>query len=143
MSEAGPAQVLHYMPELVGRFRARGTPRPWGPRLPGLSEMLRDLPLLEVCALQWRWCVESVIRDAGLLGDRLLTVRLEDLDEQAVREIHRHSGLSREGLEPMLEQFRSRYDSSKTHGRFSALPLEQQARIEAMIEPTMKLLNYV
>jgi hypothetical protein len=31
----------------------------WGPRLPGIDGLLRDLDVLDISALQWRMCVEN------------------------------------------------------------------------------------
>lgn len=143
LAEARPRQIVHYVPELAGRLLHSQHPRPWGPRLPGLAEMTRDLPLIEVCALQWRWCVESLVRDAPTVGDRIMTVRLEDLTVDSVRAMHAHSGLPDSGLDVMLEQFRRRFDKSMINGRFAALTRAEQDTIERLIEPTMRLTGYV
>ncbi|MDE0776517.1 MAG: sulfotransferase [Nocardioides sp.] len=143
LAEASPRQLMHYAPELLGRLTRSTVPAPWGPRLPGLAEMCRDLSLIEVCALQWRWCVEAVHRDGTALEGRLMTVRLEELDENSIRSMHAHAGLPSDGLDAMLEEFRKRFDKTQTGGRFQSLPSEQQQAIEALIEPTMGLLGYV
>ena len=33
----------------------------WGPEFPGIKTVIKICNLLEVCGLQWKWCVESVI----------------------------------------------------------------------------------
>lgn len=50
----------------------------WGPRLDGMQELLQEASLAEVCAMQWRACVESAERDfAEIDPSRVLRLRYE------------------------------------------------------------------
>jgi hypothetical protein len=52
----------------------------WGPRLPGMSQMIKDFGLLETCCLQWRFCSEITHRFCqSLPADRAMGLSLEDL----------------------------------------------------------------
>jgi hypothetical protein len=81
-------QLPYYFREVARRI----APRPlaglvkkpvWGPRIPGIQGLLEDLELVEVCALQWRTCVEAA-RTYGqtLPADRYREVRLEELSPE-------------------------------------------------------------
>jgi hypothetical protein len=52
----------------------------WGPRLEGMSELLSQHALDEVCAMQWRSCVEAAEQAlAGIGSKRVLSVRYESV----------------------------------------------------------------
>lgn len=52
----------------------------WGPRFQGMQERLQTCSLPEVCAYQWRRCVERAETDFGLIADeRVHQLRYEDL----------------------------------------------------------------
>ena len=38
-----------------------GPPALWGPQFPGMKDLVGQYSLLEICALQWRWSVESIL----------------------------------------------------------------------------------
>ena len=63
LKEVQLRRLPHYAREAARRFAPKALtpmvgPNVWGPRLPGIEGLLKDLELLEVCALQWRTCVE-------------------------------------------------------------------------------------
>lgn len=52
----------------------------WGPRFRGFTEFARTATIAELCARQWRECVELAARDLGAIPDgRVLRLRYEDL----------------------------------------------------------------
>lgn len=52
----------------------------WGPRYPGIDEDVRQRSLIEVCALQWRACVEAYESARQQFRDgQILELRYEDL----------------------------------------------------------------
>lgn len=64
-------------------FRLRSPERRvayWGPRLDNMEELLGRFSLEEVCALQWRECVERAMQALGqVAGDRVLRARYESV----------------------------------------------------------------
>ena len=59
LREVGLRRAPFYAKEMLRRSLGRRIPgmvnKPvWGPRIPGIDALLRDLDLLAVCALQWR-----------------------------------------------------------------------------------------
>lgn len=63
----------------------------WGPRFAGMSDLVTDRPLAEVCARQWRSCVDAVDEqlDPAISPDQFLPVRYEDLVHQTTHEVDR------------------------------------------------------
>jgi hypothetical protein len=58
----------------------RDTPAVWGPRYPSIERDLREMSLLEVCARQWRSCVETCLDDLSSISDRrIVSIRYEAL----------------------------------------------------------------
>jgi hypothetical protein len=138
-------QIPHYTGELFRRVLAgRGSrlakPPLWGPRLPGMDDLVRDLDLLEVCALQWRWCVESACNFGRTLPqDRYLECRLEDLDEEMMRRILDFCELA--PSEEVMANFRSRFDQKQTTSRASDGEPAEIEQIRQWIGPTLKWLG--
>ena len=58
----------------------------WGPRIPGIRHLLKSHSLIEVCAIQWRTCVEHVLNySANHPGMDFLQLRYEDLCNDPIR----------------------------------------------------------
>lgn len=138
-------QIPYYAGEFLRRLLARFGPRlakpvVWGPRLPGMDELVRDLDLLEVCALQWRWCVElacSVGR--ALPPDRYLEIRLEEFDEAALGRILDFCELP--PSDEVLQGFRQRFDRAQTTSRANDGEPEEIEQIRRWIGPTLEWLG--
>jgi hypothetical protein len=135
----------HYAKELLRRTIPKqlsglvGRPV-WGPRIPGIDGLLRDLDLLEVCCLQWRMCVEQAcLYGRGLPPGRYLEVRLEDMSPALV-----HSVLSFCELEMTPEVqagFDQMFDAGLTTRRKSAADANDLETIRRWIEPTVEWLG--
>ena len=62
----------------------------WGPALADMRQLLMQYSLEEVCALQWRRCVERAEHDFAFIApDKLLRVRYEDFVAEPQREFKR------------------------------------------------------
>jgi hypothetical protein len=147
LREVSPRQLPHYAREFVRRV----TPRPlrgfvkpsvWGPRIPGIDGLLQDLTLIEVCALQWRMCVEAACTYGRTLpADRYLEVRLEDMSPELLTAI-----LAFCQLDPsaeVMDALRRDFDKSQTsHRRGEALP-EDIERVRQWVEPTLTWLQTI
>lgn len=113
----------------------------WGPRIPGIHGLLRDLDLLEVCCLQWRMCVE-LTRQFGrtLPSDRYMEVRLEELSEGRFRELLRFAELDDDPA--VMGEFLSRYDARRVGARKVDADPREVERIRTWIQPTLQWLGY-
>lgn len=143
---------LHWrqIPYYIKEFARRAMPKPltalagqpvWGPRIPGIDGLLRDLDVLEVCALQWRMCVEAA-RQYGrrLPADRYLECRLEDFSDDLLRAILRYCDLD-DAVE-VWQAFRRHFKPELPAGRTSQANPRDIETIRQWIEPTLRWLGY-
>lgn len=117
--------------------------RLWGPRIPGLDQLVRELDLLEVCALQWRMCVEAGCHRGRVLpSDRYMECRLEDFSPELIRRVMDFCGL--EEAPAVWAKYEERYDPSRLGERRAARATpEQLDQIMLWIEPTLRWLDYL
>ncbi len=140
LKEMKPSQMPHYAREFARRISGKfvpgvAGPSVWGPRPPGIVEMARDLDLLEVCAWQWRTCVESACR-AGreLPPHRYTECRLDELDSEGLRKILQFCQLAPSD-EVMAEHAR-RFDASASGSRSGGADPADVVRVRQLIAPT-------
>jgi hypothetical protein len=70
------------------RFSPQGRVRTWGPVFAGMPQMLRERPLLEVVAAQWRRCVTRAEQALERIdAARVHRVRYEDLVARPIAEL--------------------------------------------------------
>lgn len=74
-----PFYAMRYLSDRLHRFRSdERRLGAWGPRFDGMQKALQTQSLPEVCALQWRACVEKATTDLVTLGpSRVFTVHYE------------------------------------------------------------------
>ena len=149
LKEMHPRQAPYYAAEFLGRVMPRigkdsGPRTLWGPRLPGMREMVRDMDLLEVCAMQWRTCAERARMDGmAFAPDRYLEVKLEDISQEKIAEAFAFLDLD---FHPQAQTF---FDKEFTPGMnesrrkdLSALTDEDRMRLRRVLTPTMDWLGY-
>lgn len=137
------------VPRYAGEFARQMAParfskvvgqRVWGPRLPGIEGLVRDLDLLEVCALQWRMCVELACRAGRELGpDRYLECRVDELTPETLKEIVEFCELG--DATEVWDAFHSEYEPEKIHEYGKDLTGEELHRLLDWIEPTVAWLD--
>jgi Sulfotransferase family len=145
MDELSLTRLPYYTREAVARLMPGPLSRMlgqnvWGPRLPGIRGLLRELTIIEIAALQWRTCVEAT-RHFGrqLPPERYHEVRLEELSSDVARRILALCSLDDD---PAVERyFRQAFDFLRVHRR---IPDEDPAEVQRAlrwIEPTMSWLD--
>lgn len=145
LREVSWRQAPHYANELarrvVGKLSGGKAGRPvWGPRPPGIDEMRRDLDLLEVCAWQWRMCVEHGCSEGRLLPpERYTEFRLSDLDESLLVRLMEFAGLA--PAEEVLADFRERFVTDQVKHRGRSADPEDLARVSRYVAPTQAWLD--
>jgi hypothetical protein len=142
LREISPRQVPRSALELLRRLAPAGLGRPeWGPRLPGMQALLRELSLLEVACLQWRMCAEaSVHHGRRLPAERYLELRLEGLGPGSLARILAFCELDDDPA--VREAFAGEFDAHKASHRRETAPAEDLATIRDWVEPTMRWLGY-
>lgn len=128
---------------VAGLIAGRGGGGVWGPRYPGIENDLARHDLIEVCALQWLHSVETARRDlADLPSERVFEVRYEDLvtSEAVVQELASYLGLRDRHM--ILDAYRSDLRAPAMEP-WRKLTVDAQARMLALIEPTLDRLGYI
>ena len=138
-------QIPHYSKELFKRLFASVFPNSkaqpqWGPRIPGLEQHVRDMDLLEVCAMQWRMCVEMGVRDGRKLpADRYTECQLDEFNREELLRIMRFCDL--DIAQEVLDEFEKRFDPSQPKSRANKYDDETIKRVEELTAPTTAWLN--
>ncbi|QZH74928.1 MAG: sulfotransferase [Erythrobacter sp.] len=147
LKQMKPRQLPYYALEFISRVipRSGDSPRTlWGPRLPGLRQMVNEMDLIEVAGMQWRTCVERARIDARAIApDRYHEVRLEDLSEQKMIDVLGFLGLdyTAEVRTYFAEEFKPGMAESRRDA-LSGMTEEQLHKLRRVIAPTMDWLGY-
>lgn len=142
LREMDPRQISHYALEFSRRLLPRrlAGPQVWGPRFPGVEAMLRELDLVEVCAMQWRLCVEAACRYGRTLPpERYLECRLESFDHAAVDRILAFCELEDD---PELRRAVDTEFHKDLAIRQRAAASGERERVKVLVEPTAAWLGY-
>jgi hypothetical protein len=143
LREIDPRQLPHYALEFSRRLLPRrfAGVQVWGPRFPGVEGMLRELDLLEVCAMQWRLCVEAACRYGRTLpAERYLECRLEAFDHAALDRILAFCEL--DNYPELRRAVDTHFHSELAARRRAVASAEEQERVKALVEPTAAWLGY-
>src|SRR5690606_33545412 len=115
LREVNLRRLPFYATEVIRRmapsiFRPVVGANVWGPRIPAIHGLMRDLDLVEVCCLQWRMCVElACYYGRHLPADRYFECRLEDLCEDILRQILRFCHLEEDRA--VVDYFHREFDA--------------------------------
>lgn len=146
LSELNPLRLPFYAMEFVRRA-APGFLRPivgrnvWGPRLPGMRQMAREMTPLQIACLQWRTCVEVMCQFGRQLpAERYMECRLEEMGEDLIRRVMAFTGLPEDPavFEYFLEHFNPGQPGARKRER-------DPATLEAVrqtLAPTLQYLGF-
>jgi hypothetical protein len=146
MREIGLRRLRFYTKEAFFRLAPERIARNfgqnvWGPRIPGIDGLLRDLDILEVCALQWRMCVETTVHFGRRLpSDRYMEIWLEDLSPELLRQMLAFCEL--ENDDEVFRVFNQTYKPGLARGRRAGADPADVVRILRWIEPTISLIGH-
>lgn len=116
-------------------------PRLWGPHIPGLAQMVGEIDLLAVCALQWRMCVEAACQGGRRLPeDRYMECRLEEFSPDLIRSVMDFCGL--EDDPAVWARYEERWKPDRQGRRSEQATPEEIDAILEWIEPTLRWLGY-
>lgn len=140
-------QAPYYAGEFFRRLlpkRLAGLARPpvWGPHIPGIDSLVKELDVLEISCLQWRTCVEAACQYGRQLpSNRYFECRLEDMSPELLRKILAFCRL--DDSPEVWSAFESMYHPESTTHRQSKAKPEELERIGRLIEPTLLWLGYL
>ena len=146
LAELNLLRLAYYGPEVLRRLfpRLAGTvlgPNVWGPRIPGIRGLLKDLDLLDVAALQWRMCVEAACHEGRqLAAGRYMECRLEQMSADMLGSILEFCQL--DASRQVWQAFESEYAADRASNRKSKASEQQIEKIRGWIDPTLKWLDY-
>ena len=137
--------ALRYLSFQAGRLRSdNGEQSSWGPRFQGLSDLRRNHSLLEVCAIQWRTCVQAAISGLECVpNEQKAVIHFEDLVFKPAAEIE--TLFSKAGLTATTdtESFPESQIRTDTVSRWrsSLTPMEQET-LTRHLDAALKQLGY-
>lgn len=116
----------------------------WGPRFNGMDDLLVKSSLVEICAYQWKRCVEKASKDFEKVEpERYIEIRYEDLvsnSEMVIQELCQF--LSVEVSAARLNELSGMIHKESTGKWAKQLTEEEIAQINNIIQPTLMKLGY-
>lgn len=116
----------------------------WGPKYKNIDEDVRNKTLAEVCALQWKECVEKCKNQLeDLPNNRYIEVRYEDLvsSPQTVKDIGLFMGIK--DIDVILKNYHNTVEDSNIEKWQTSLNKEDTESINNEILPLLERLGYV
>ena len=136
-------QAPYYAKEVMRRLMPKRVTGPnlWGPRIPGLEKMRREMDTLEICCLQWRMCVELACQHGrSLPSDRYMEYKIEQMTPDLYDSILSFCEL--DDCAQMRQYFLGHYKPDKPGARSREADPADLERIRRWIEPTLQWLGY-
>lgn len=144
LKEMNLRQAPYYAGQLIKRVLPAGkAPRVfWGPVLPGMDDIVKELSIPEVAALQWRNCVELACHYGRTLPeDQYMELKLEDWGPDEMKQIIEFAEL--QDAAPVMDAFMQGYDPNKASHRKKTASDAECAIIRPWIQSTMQWLGQV
>ena len=116
----------------------------WGPALDGMDVLLEKYSLTEICALQWKRCVDNAERDfLQIPADRIVRVSYEEFVHNPVIEFEKIANfIGREATEDIREHLKKNVRPDSVGKGRKALGAEQIASLRPLISDTLVRYGY-
>ncbi len=127
-----------------GILTGRGGGKVWGPRYRNITSDVENLPLVEICARQWQYCVEKAVAAFNTMpAEKVFTIRYEDLagNEGEIRRLVEFLGL--EDTETVLDWYRENRQGGNDEKWRERMSREDQQRMLEVLHPTLQKLGYI
>lgn len=90
----------------------------WGPAMQNIDLLLQKHSLTEVCALQWKACVDKAESDFSLIEPaRVFTIKYEDFVRQPVKEFAKIAEFLNKDVPDILNDYLKQHVSCKSIGK--------------------------
>lgn len=134
-------QVSHYISKV---FMKGNEVKSWGPRFEGIDEYRDKYELIELCAIQWKNCVEAVLQSAEDLNDATyLEVRYEDLVEEPYKKLRQIGDfLGIENIKPWINFAEEKYYNESISKWKNELSDEDMKLVLPHIEEYLRKFGY-
>jgi hypothetical protein len=116
----------------------------WGPTMDNIDDLLKRYSLIEVCALQWRACVDQAERDFALISSKnVLMVKYEDFVISPVAEFAKLSEFIGKDVPDVTNDYLRAIVSPNSIGK-GRMALSKNAieKIRPLIANTLKQYDY-
>jgi len=146
LKEVKLRQLPHYGKEIVRRsapkfMRGAVGRNVWGPRLPGIQQMLKEIDLLDICAMQWRMCTElTATFGRRLPADRYYECKLEELSHDHLKRMLAFAELDDDPA--VHDYFTERFNPDRVGGRSDSADPADVERILELTEAARFWLGY-
>lgn len=147
IQELGPLRLPYYLPEFIRRVTPRPLhkilgPNQWGPRLPGMSAMLRELGPVAVSCLQWRLCVElSCNFGRSLPQNQYFEIKLEEISRHSIEKLLVFCNLEQS---PDVQKYiEENFDQNRVGARTRNASIQDIDEVKPWIQSTLKWLDYL
>jgi hypothetical protein len=140
-----PVYAARYFASQVHRYFSREKRLSvWGPRFAGLKEFCRTHSLPEICAMQWKCCVESAEQDFTCIPRRkICRIRYEDLTADPVGQIKRLlEFLTVTASEDEITRSAAAISPRHTNAWENKLEEEDRKRVLPIIKPLLEQYGY-
>ena len=116
----------------------------WGPRYEGIDRDLANLDLLQVCALQWKECVQKAAAGlAHLPPDRVVTIRYEEFVRRPQEHLEQIAYFVSLDPKPFTNSSEAESVTTSCIGKGRRkLSSEQLESITPLVEDTLRELSY-
>lgn len=136
--------VRWYLGNIIGAlFTKNQGVKIWGVRYPGIARDIELLSVPEICARQWRYCIEAATAHLEELpSSRVINVRYESVtsDESEVRRICDFLAVS--DTPRVLDYYRRRNRPPSSPAWRTAFGGEDWMRAMSILKPTLENLGY-
>lgn len=140
-----PYYAARYLSHHLHRVSTKEKALPvWGPVMDRAQELMKNHSTTEMCALQWKRCVDNSDRDfANLSDDRVIRVKYEDLVSQPVTEFEKIANfLGKDASDSYKEYLRLNVRTCSVGKGRKALGQEVVDEIRPLIADTLVRYGY-
>ncbi|MEN8170721.1 MAG: sulfotransferase [Pseudomonadota bacterium] len=116
----------------------------WGPAMNDMDKLLEKYTLTEVCALQWKWCVDNAERDfASIPSQNVIRVSYEEFVQSPVSEFERMAEfIGKDTPDSVKEYLRNNVHPSSIGKGRAALGKEQVESLRPLISDSLEHYGY-
>ncbi len=116
----------------------------WGPAINNIDELLKRYSLPEVCALQWKACVDNSERDFSTIpSENILRIKYEEFVKEPVAEFARLADfLNKQVPDSVNEYLRKNVRHNSIGKGRKALGDEWEQKLKPLIAETLKRYGY-
>lgn len=92
ISQINWKEWIYYLEEFYGSLlqllKIKNKNKVWGPKFPGIYDLQNCMGSTEIAALQWRWCMETILKDKNKIpNSNLYELTYEDLTQNPILKI--------------------------------------------------------